>query len=46
MRNRQKQQELKKREERLDTRNAYGNRDLTPYNAVARIKGETKLLLK
>lgn len=45
MRSRQKQRELKK-EEKLDTRNAYGNRDLTPYNAVARLRGEAKLLLK
>jgi hypothetical protein len=45
MRNRQKQRKLKK-EERLDTRDAYGNRDLTPFNTVARIRGEAKLVLK
>jgi len=45
MRNRQKQRDLKK-EEKLDNRDAYGNRDLTPLNAVARIRGEARLLLK
>lgn len=45
MRNRKKQREFKK-EEKLDSRDAYGNRDLTPLNAVARIRGEARLALK
>jgi len=45
MRNRKKQRELKK-EEKLDNRDAYGNRDLTPFNAVARIRGEARLVMK
>ncbi|KLU65700.1 hypothetical protein DEAC_c23300 [Desulfosporosinus acididurans] len=45
MRSRQKQRELKK-EEKLEAKNVYGHRDLTPFNAVTRLRGETKLLLK
>jgi hypothetical protein len=45
MRNRQKQRDLRK-EEKLATQNIYGQRDLTPYNAVARLRGEAKRLMK
>lgn len=34
MRNRQKQRELKKKEQSLNTRNEYGAKDTTPYQAV------------
>jgi hypothetical protein len=45
MRNRQKQRELRK-EETLATKNIYGQRDLTPYNAVSRLRGKAKRLMK
>ena len=37
MRNRQKQRELKKKEQSLNTRNEYGAKDTTPYQAVNKI---------
>lgn len=43
MRNRNKQRQLRKQkktqEKIIQTRNLYGNRDLTPCNAVRQMKG-------
>lgn len=43
MRNRKKQRENRRkkhmREKLLSTQNEYGNRDLTPYNAVRQMNG-------
>ena len=51
MKNRIKQRanrKLKIREEALDKRNHYGNKDLTAYNAVQQIrtKGKTEITLR
>lgn len=37
---------LKRKEERLDIRNEYGYKDLTAYNAVNRIRGNTGIKYK
>ena len=51
MKDRKRQREnrrLKNREEALDKRSMYGYKDLTPYNAVLRMKsnGKTQITLK
>ncbi len=51
MKNRQKQREnrrLKHYEEKLDTRNSYGAKDLTAYNAMMKMKtnGKSTIVLK
>ena len=51
MKNRQKQRENRRSkhyEERLDTHNGYGARDLTAYNAVMKMKtnGNATVVLK
>ena len=48
-RNRQRANRRKKlREETLDRRNTYGYKDLTPYNAVLKMKtdGKSQIALK
>jgi hypothetical protein len=37
MRDRQKQRDIKKKEQSLSTRNEYGAKDMTPYQAVSKI---------
>lgn len=37
-RNRQKSKENKRREQALNTKNEYGNMDLTPYQAIQNIR--------
>lgn len=42
MRDRKKQREIFKEQNYCDKKNAYGNQDITPYNAIKNIDRENK----
>ncbi|MDY6086604.1 MAG: hypothetical protein SPI01_01235 [Succiniclasticum sp.] len=49
MRNRTRQRENRRKkhhEEKLEKRNAYGNKDLTAYNAIEKIRSKDKSIIE